>query len=242
MHYRERVVHKVERWVECVWSLDTTRAVPAYPVIPDGCIDIIYSLNSRLEVVGAMTRARYFDVCPQNRFIGVRFRPGMAMPFLHVSAQEITDRTVPLDGLWGSAARELESRLAESRSADHCWHILAAGLATPGRQPTNTQRAVEAITASHGNIDLKWVIQQTGMTERQFRRRVLEETGLSPKKLCRVLRFRHACVLGKRGLPWSLIAVEAGYFDQAHLIHDFREFTRSTPTSVFPDTGRRSSS
>lgn len=157
-------------------------------------------------------------------------------PFLRVSAQEITDRTIPLDGLWGSAARELESRLAESRSADHSCHILAAGLTTPDKQPSNTQRAVEAITAADGDLDMEWVIRQAGITERQFRRRLLEETGFSPKKLCRVLRFRRACALGTRGLPWSLIAVEAGYFDQAHLIRDFREFTRSTPTSVFSNT------
>jgi AraC-like DNA-binding protein len=80
------------------------------------------------------------------------------------------------------------------------------------------------------------------MSERQFRRRCLEESGLAPKHLCRVLRFRRACELGERGLPWGLIAAEAGYFDQAHLIRDFREFTGATPmgartnVSVFSNT------
>jgi AraC-like DNA-binding protein len=89
---------------------------------------------------------------------------------------------------------------------------------------------------SHGDIDLDWVARQAGMSERQFRRRCLEESGLAPKQLCRVLRFRRACELGGRGLPWGLIAAEAGYFDQAHLIRDFREFTGATPMSVFSNT------
>jgi len=52
-----------------------------------------------------------------------------------------------------------------------------------------------------------------------------------------VLRFRRACELGQRGLPWGLVAVEAGYFDQAHLIRDFREFAGGSPRmSVFSNT------
>jgi AraC-like DNA-binding protein len=74
------------------------------------------------------------------------------------------------------------------------------------------------------------------MSDRQFRRRCLDESGLAPTQLCRVLRFRRACALGRRGLPWGLIAAEAGYFDQAHLIRDFREFTGVTPMSVFSNT------
>ncbi len=62
------------------------------------------------------------------------------------------------------------------------------------------------------------------------------ETGLTPKKLCRVLRFRRACALGSLGLPWSLVALDAGYFDQAHLIRDFREFAGTTPMSVSSNT------
>src|SRR5204862_5422263 len=103
--------------------------------------------------------------------------------------------------------------------------------------PNGVQRAIEAVTNSHGAVNLEWVARQAGMSPRQFRRRCLEESGLAPKQLCRVLRFRHACSLGERGLPWGLIAAETGYFDQAHLIRDFREFTGNTPMSVFSNTG-----
>jgi AraC-like DNA-binding protein len=73
---------------------------------------------------------------------------------------------------------------------------------------------------------------------RQFRRRCLEESGLTPKRLCRVLRFRHACRIagGVDRLNWSAIALEAEYFDQSHLIRDFHEFTGHTPMAVFSNT------
>jgi AraC-like DNA-binding protein len=74
------------------------------------------------------------------------------------------------------------------------------------------------------------------MSARQFRRRCREESGLGPKHLSRILRFRRACRLAQCGESWPQVAVEAGYFDQAHLIRDFREFTGSTPVSVFSKT------
>ena len=102
--------------------------------------------------------------------------------------------------------------------------------------PNGVQQAIEAVARSHGDVSIEWVAREAGMSERQFRRRCLEESGLRPKQLCRVLRFRRACALAGRGLPWGLVAAEAGYFDQAHLIRDFHEFTGDTPMSVFSNT------
>jgi AraC-like DNA-binding protein len=59
------------------------------------------------------------------------------------------------------------------------------------------------------------------------------------------MRFRYACELAERSgkLEWAGIAADAGYFDQAHLIRDFREFAGGTPMSVFSNPlDRRSSS
>jgi len=237
--YREQsVASRVTRWIECVWLLTTHDAVSEYPVRPDGCIDIVYSEANGLNVVGAMISEQRFDLPARVRTAGIRFRPGMARSFFRVHAHELTNRAIPLEAFWGNSARELESRLAESRSADDCCRILAAAIQPPEAAPNGVQRAIEALVAAHGDIELERLIRETGISDRQFRRRCLEETGLPPKQLSRVLRFRHALALGARGLPWSLIAVEAGYFDQAHLIRDFREFTGRTPLSVFSNTTR----
>ena len=218
-----------------MWSLEISEDSLAHAVFPDGCIDIIY-VGGQLHVVGAMTREKRFDLRAHTRIVGVRFQPGLVRTFLRVPAHEITDRVVSLDYFWGSSASELEMRLAESRSPESCWTTLASAFPHPHSEPTQTQRAVEAITAAHGDVDLQSLIRQSGVTDRQFRRRLLEETGLAPKKLCRVLRFRRARSLRTQGLPWGLVAAEAGYFDQAHLIRDFREFAGSNPMSVLSNT------
>jgi AraC-like DNA-binding protein len=213
-----------------------------YAVRPDGCLDILYSAAG-LQVVGTMTAEQRYDLAANASTGGLRFRPGMAASFLRVPAAELTDRVVPLEDLWGAGVHDLQSRLDGAASSADRLQILSDTVRPPAPAPNTVQRAIEVVTSSHGDVDLEWVARQAGMGERQFRRRCLEESGLAPKQLCRVLRFRHACELSGRGLPWGLIAAAAGYFDQAHLIRDFREFTGATPVqlrtdaSVFSNTG-----
>jgi AraC-like DNA-binding protein len=234
--YEEQPAHgALARWVECTWSVETDVPVRAHAVRPDGCLDVLYSATG-LQVVGAMTAEQRYHLAPGATSVGLRFRPGMAAAFLRIPAGELTDRVIPLEDLWGGSARELHSRLDHATSTAERLHILREAIQPSAHVPNPVQRAIEAVTASHGDIDLDWVAQQASMSERQFRRRCLEESGLAPKQLCRVLRFRRACELSGRGLPWGLIAAEAGYFDQAHLIRDFREFTGATPMSVFSNT------
>ena len=76
------------------------------------------------------------------------------------------------------------------------------------------------------------VARQCGISPRQSRRTFLEQTGLGPKFLARVLRFRHAVAQASRaGGDFAGLALDCGYYDQAHLIRDFREFAGRTPAA-----------
>jgi AraC-like DNA-binding protein len=221
----------LDRAVECCWLLETGPALE-HAVRPDGCLDIVYSRETGLRAVGAMTIEQRFAMPAGSRTIGVRFRPGMARPFLRIPPAELTEKIVSLEDLWGPRARDLESRLESELSV----RTLAAALIAPPA-PDPVKRAIEAMVKARGAVDLDWVASQAGMSPRQFRRRCFEESGLGPKHLCRILRFRHACELAStRGAGWAAIAADAGYFDQAHLIRDFQEFVGRAPVSVFSNT------
>ena len=238
--YKEHAVPAaLRRFVECAWSLSAPSGVSGYPVRPDGCLDILFSPGEGARAIGAMTSQQRFNYEAGTRIAGVRFRPGMAGPFLRVAPAELTDTVVPLEGLWGRAGREMAARLHEARSTDEFIARMTAGFPAVSTPPSGVQRAIEAITAAQGVVDLESIARQANLSPRQFRRRCLEESGLTPKHLCRVLRFRHALSLAAgHGRPeWSGIAADAGYFDQAHLIRDFREFTGQTPMAVFSKTG-----
>jgi AraC-like DNA-binding protein len=246
--YRERLPGaSLFRWVESGWWMQSDEAVTGHSVPPDGCVDIVYDRASHnggtLRAIGAMTIQQRFDY-PKGVFIaGVRFRPGMAGSFLGVRPVELTDGSTPLEDLWSRRARELKRKLDDANSIQGALEILLSNLPVPEAHPTPTQRAIEALAAANGSADLEAAARQANLSQRQFRRRCLEASGLTPKHLCRVLRFRHALRIAGQvdRVNWSEIALEAEYFDQAHLIRDFRQFTGHTPMAVFSNTrGHRS--
>ncbi len=232
----------LSRWLECGWFMQSAGVVQGHPVPPDGCIDIVYERGSDqgsgLRAIGTMTKQQRFDY-PRGAFLaGVRFRPGLARTFLGVSAAELTDGSAPLEDLWSRYGRELKRQLDDATSIRDAMRILAGSVPVPDATPTPIQQAIEWMVAANGNADLDVTAGHANLSVRQFRRRCLDESGLTPKRLCRVLRFRHACRIARHGdqRSWTEIAMEAEYFDQAHLIRDFQEFTGGTPMAVFSNT------
>ena len=77
------------------------------------------------------------------------------------------------------------------------------------------------------------VTDQIGMSARRFIQIFSQEVGLAPKLFCRVQRFKQVLQVIHRGreVDWTEIALSCGYFDQAHFIHDFKEFSGVIPTA-----------
>ena len=193
--YREfRPPPHLAAWVECLWSVDAAVTVPDYGVAPDGCLDIVHSPGGGLRAVGAMTRERRFELPARDRHCGVRFRPGMASAFLRTAAVALTDSDAPLVDLWGAPARALADRLEDALSPEDAAAAFAEVL-RPAAPANGVQRAIAAMAAAHGAVDVDEVARQANLSPRQFRRRCLEASGLTPKHLCRVLRFRNAAAL-----------------------------------------------
>src|SRR5262249_14448268 len=84
---------------------------------------------------------------------------------------------------------------------------------------------------------MRSVARQSGSTPRHLQRAFLDYVGCPPKTLARIARFQ--CVLALRDSRaqwgWCRVALEAGYYDQAHLIGDFRRFSGSTPALLADD-------
>lgn len=233
--YRESAPPEhLRRAIECCWSIETA-ADGEYPVPPDGCVDIIFQRGQSLRAVGAMTATQQFSLATRERLIGLRFRPGMATPFFGLPLNLLTDTAVDLKDLWKSRATELLDRLHAEEDTRRCAALLYAALTNPQDMKVDpVQQAIEHMTHHNGQVDLASAAKECNLSIRHFRRRCLEETGLRPKQLCRILRFRRAQTLAYQSSQpnWTQIALDAGYFDQAHLIRDFQEFAGATPMSL----------
>jgi AraC-like DNA-binding protein len=235
--------------IECFWTHCADEPVPSYRVLPDGCADILFERpggrrGQGLIIVGAMTRAQSFEIPARQFTLGVRFRPTMATRFLRVPAPEIVDAMIALDDAWGPARkRRLLDQLAESKSPAECIRRFEAELPPPPALDP-VEKAIAWLVQSGGQISVEDLADAAGLSPRQFRRVCLERSGLTPKRLARILRFRHATLyatahaqrdaaqaahqLHQRG--WADIALECGYYDQAHLINEFREFSGLAPS------------
>jgi AraC-like DNA-binding protein len=230
-------------FVECFWSVTSETEEPGWLVLPDGCLDIVFWPQGGLRAVGAMTAAQRASIPAGGSVVGVRFRPGMARRFLRVPAGELTDGWAPLDSLWGTRGRELCERLGNADSAHRRVAVLVGGLRPPEGGRDAVARAVSAMVVVAGEADVDAFARQANLSPRQLRRRSIEETGLTPKRLCRILRFRRAVAAAASGARrgWAHLAAQCGYYDQAHLIHEFREFSGYTPAeyaalAVFSNT------
>jgi AraC-like DNA-binding protein len=239
--YREFVPHAALRsHVDRLWTSASSTPEGARPVLPDGCIDVIFDLLSgEVHVVGAMTRAQVLAPTDRSCLVAVRFRPGGALPFLRVPAEELTDRVVDARALglrWATeqpleavadlrdALEQLEARLLTRVGAADAPHPIIAYAARALFRPDPP--SIASLEAS------------TGWSRQHLTRMFSRHVGVGPKVLARVARLQRAVVAlqcAEGGL--ADLAAHLGYFDQAHMALDFRRLAGVAPSAVSASRG-----
>ncbi|MFJ4713922.1 helix-turn-helix domain-containing protein [Streptomyces sp. NPDC088785] len=209
-------------------TLDPARG-PAGPVLPDGCIDLLWLADGpgELRVAGPDTRAHRPAPAAVTRYAGVRFAPGTAPAWLGVPAHELRDRAVALDELWPSArVRRLTERIGAAADPAAALEAVARRLVTAAAPPDPVLAGI--VTALGSGASVARTARLTGLGPRHLHRRSLAAFGYGPKTLARVLRLQRALALARAGVPFAETAVRAGYTDQAHLSRDVKELTGLT--------------
>jgi AraC-like DNA-binding protein len=152
---------------------------------------------------------------------------------------EITHRVVKLDDVLGSVGRQLIERLREAPSWDARFELLdtlfARALASH-RPPTEAIAwAWGQIARCPGNANIAGLASEVGWSHKHFISRFRHEVGVAPRTAGRIVRFDRAVraiTAGPRP-SWSDIALDSGYYDQAHMAREFREFAHCTPTELW---------
>ena len=229
--------------VRCYWR-GVSRVAPfetplPQRVLPDGCTDIVLHLADAgrslrsVDVVGTMTRPLLLTLDAPAEHLGIRFHPGCASAFFGISADELTDRSAGLDTLWAGA--DAGEQLAGQRSLDARLRWLERQLLRRLDRVAGTallaKRVAALIRETGGRLRIDELTARTGCTRQYLGRVFAEHLGVSPKHYARIERFVQ---LAKRvdrtpAAGWADLAAEHGYYDQAHLIHEFREFTGLAP-------------
>ncbi|MFJ8106340.1 helix-turn-helix domain-containing protein [Streptomyces sp. NPDC096132] len=205
-----------------VWTNTPVPGPGARPVLPDGCMDLLWN-DGRLLVAGPDTHA-YVPDGPPATWAGIRFFPGTAPALLGVPAHELRDRRVELADLWPTAqVRRLTGRIAAAAHPASALEEVALERAAP---PDPELRRL--VTALAEGRPVSATADELGLGARRLHRRSLTAFGYGPKTLARILRLRRALDLARAGVPYADTAARTGYADQAHLSRDVREFTGTT--------------
>jgi AraC-like DNA-binding protein len=189
-------------------------------VLPDGCMDLLWS-EGRLLVAGPDTRP-YVLKGPAAAWAGVRFHPGTAPALLGVPAHELRDTRVELTDLWpADRVRRLRARVEAAPCPAAGLEEAALALAAEaGPYDPLLLRLVAALDAGR---PVAATAGELGLGARRLHRLALTAFGYGPKTLARILRLRRALALARAGVPYADTAARAGYADQAHLAREVRK-------------------
>jgi AraC-like DNA-binding protein len=226
LHSRERILPSGA--IELVVNLSDDEVRIYDPVRPDR-----YKRFPGSVVSGAYRSSFIIDPSQHDSIMGVHFKPGGAFPFFGAVVGDLTDMHVSLEELWGSPAIELRERLgAASTPEDRFFlmeEVLTARLCRLRGHHAAVAFAIDAFGHSGIGESVQGIARRVGLSQRRFIQVFTAQVGLTPKLLCRVLRFQQARMLvGRTAKP--NVAACCGYFDQSHLIRDFRQFSGMRPT------------
>jgi AraC-like DNA-binding protein len=242
-------------FVDRFWLLSGAQIPRQERILPSGTIELVVNLRENeiriydpassetcrrfpgAVLSGTYSRVFVCDASQHESIAGVHFRPGGAVPFLDEAANEFADTHADLADLWGRSADELRERLCEVTTPQQRFRILEEFLmGRLHRRPSKHHPAVAAALNMFGaagtGAPVRDVARSVGLSERRFIQVFNTHVGVTPKLFCRLLRFQRARALAQQveEIDWSRLASSCGYFDQSHLIHDFHEFSSSSPT------------
>lgn len=234
-------------YVDCFWEFQVAATAGAaddpilHTVPPDGGVSLGYSQRwQAMGLIGPRLDPFQPHVVAGERVFGIRFWPGVAASVLGVDAMSLRGCGGPATLLAGQPwlaplcrALALCRDGAAARAAYTAW--LRERLATPSAPlDAVVMDAVFAVIAHDGAVAVTDLVERSGLSPRQFRRRFRAGVGLGPKELARVRRVRASIVdaVEARQRTWVEVALAHGYSDQAHLTHEFRRLVGLPPDEL----------
>jgi AraC-like DNA-binding protein len=257
MDFQQRVPRPpLDAFVASIWIFrDNPRSHKLERILPTGAAQLIVNLKEdRTRIydperpwrcvstagtilAGVISRYQIIDTSEQEYVAGITFRPAGTAAFMRVPAHETRDSDIPLEFLWGrQPTLDLREQLLEESDSEAQLDALETALRTMLR-PTAVHPAIAFSLTAFNRIPLATsigaVTNSIGMSAKRFIERFKAQVGVSPKEYCRIRRFQRAITQAHRRKTarWPEVALDCGYYDQAHLIHDFRSFSGLTPTA-----------
>lgn len=236
-HVRHAPVDALRAWIEHFWfiSWDLGDAPPyAAATLQHPSVHLVFEdVGSR--IVGVMTKRFETVLRGRGRVFGVKFRPGGFRPWLGRAVATITDRRIAPVDVFGSAIARLDAAIAaasdELAMIEHATSFLLARLPPPDANVERVAAIAASIMADRAITRVEHLVAATGLDLRALQRLFREYVGASPKWVINRYRLHEALeqIAAGGAIDWAALALDLGYFDQAHFIRDFRALVGVSP-------------
>lgn len=247
---------RLRAWIDGLWLFDGSMALRRERTFPCARLDVMLQLEGRYRPgddpaaepfptasVNGVLLGPQVVVSPRTRVrvLGIGIRPAGAHALLGGAVPDLTGVTVDLRDILGAQAEALAGRCHERSNEDA---LLEAAQFVEGRL-ARTSDPDDAITwvadrleATAGTAAIGRLAEKAGISTSTLARRFRERTGLTPKRMARIHRFRRVLDALHVGACRSLssLALDAGYYDQPHMNAEFRELAGLSPTEYLAAT------
>ncbi|MBO9658395.1 MAG: AraC family transcriptional regulator [Chitinophagaceae bacterium] len=173
----------------------------------------------------------------QLRAIRVDLLPGALYRILGIPMHDLADGGFDARDFFDPEMKEIQERLQNILSLEEGKNIVEAFLLKRiegFRQAVPFDAAINSLLRSSGLLSVEKIASLSCLSLKQFERKCKERIGMNPKMYARILKFSKAYRLREAmpQLTWTSIAHEAGYFDQMHMIRDFKNFAGVNPSVI----------
>jgi len=189
-------------------------------------------------VTGPQTECTILSLGPHHLMVKIGFQPGALHRLLGSSMTEMmTCRDYDGEAIFGRDAQQALEACTNAKDFGTLKSIaddFMLGLRSVIRRPLSIDYVIPEILRSGGMIKIDSLVKNACMSNRQFERVFKDRMGVSAKFYCRLVRFTKAWLLKESNprITWTKVAHECNYFDQMHMIRDFKVFANANPKEI----------
>lgn len=257
MHYKTfEPDQNLTAFIKCYWTLESPKekTVEKQTIVPDGCMEMIFHygdlykqyldngnsiIQPRCFVIGQLTRPLEIEPAGETGIFSVRFHPEGFLPLTTIPIKAMENTTVSLDKMFGKDGQEIGQQILNASSTSKRITLIEKFLLDRLIDIETIDRIVrstiETIITANGQLSVDELSRLNKVNRKQLLRKFSSAIGLSPKQLSRTFRLQSALkmLLNDQFSNLAHLAYENEYYDQAHFIKEFKEFTGSTPKEFY---------
>lgn len=258
MQYKEFPIHpELVPFVQVIWMLESEgeESAPKEQIMPDGIVEAVFHYGEpwTTTVAGmpSMVQPKSFAISMMRKhveiepnggktgFFSVRFLPWGAYHFFSEPIGNFLDSTMEGGKLWPTHIDDMMERFLKATDEEERLHVvqdfLLGQLAIHHKPDAQLEMAVRLIRDRKGQVTITEVCEEVQVQKKQLERKFLSRVGTTPKVFARVMRFLNICQHLKlyEGVPLGQLAQDCGFYDQAHFIREFKEFSGYSPKEFY---------